>query len=174
MAVVTVKSTAITNADAKPKAFSTPNIARGKLHQSIGVAAVANGDSIASQYRLARVLSGDRLATLSLFCSAITSAAANIGLMETNDNGGSYVVTATVTGTQSAAIFAAAQSLASALNGQNITYSVTTLANMEKRVWELLGFTSDPGRSFDLTVTLTAAATAAGTVGMHVTSVSNE
>lgn len=174
MAVVTVKSTAITNADAKPKQFSTPNIARGKLHQSIGVAAVANGDSIASQYRLCRVLSGDRLGTLALFCTAITGASANIGLYETNDNGGGPVVTATVTGTQSAAILAAAQSLATALNGVNITYSVTTLANMEKKVWELLGFTTDPGRSFDLVVTLTAAATAAGTVGVHATSVSNE
>lgn len=174
MAVVNVKSTAITNADAKPKVFSTPNIARGKLHQSVGVAAVANGDSIGSTYRLCRILSGDRLATLAIFCSAITSAAANVGLYETLDNGGAPVVSPSFTGTQAAAMLAAAQSLAAALNGVNITYSVTTLANMEKKVWELLGFTSDPGRSFDLVLTLTAAATAAGTVGVHVTAVSNE
>lgn len=170
MAVVNVKSTAITNADATPKVLSTPNIARGKLHQSIGGAAVANGDSIASTYRLARVLSGDRIATLAIYCSAITSAAANIGLYETLDNGG--LVANAVAG--NAAIFAAAQSLAAALNGVNITYSVTTLANAEKRVWELLGLASDPGKSYDLVLTLTAAATAAGTLLMHVTATSNE
>lgn len=170
MAVVNVKSTAVTNADATPKVLSTPNIARGKLHQSIGVAAVANGDSIASTYRLCRVLSGDRISTLSLFCTAITAAAANIGLYETLDNGG--LVANGVAG--NAAIFAAAQSLAAALNGVVVTYSVTTLANMEKRVWELLGLSADPRKSYDLVLTLTAAATAAGTVGMHVTAVSNE
>lgn len=165
MAVVTVKSTAITNADATPKIFSTPNIARGKLHQSMGFAAVANGDSIASQYRIARVLSGDRVAALPLSCTAITSAAANIGLYETLANGGAVV---------SAALFAAAQSLASALNAVNVAFSVTTLPNSEKRVWELLGLASDPGKSYDLVLTLTAAATAAGTVMMHVTTVSGE
>lgn len=165
MAVVTVKSTAITNADATPKIFSTPNIARGKLHQSVGVCAVGSADSIASQYRIARVLSGDRLATLSLWCTAITSAAANIGLYETNANGGAAV---------SAALFAAAQTLASALSGVNMTFSATTLANAEKRIWELLGLATDPGKSYDLVLTLTAAATAAGTVMMHVTTVSGE
>lgn len=173
MAVVNVKSTAVTNADASPKVMSTPNIARGKLHQSIGVTAVGAADSIASTYRIARVLSGDRIATLALFCTAITSAAANIGLYETLANGGLAAVSPTF-GAGAAACFAAAQSLASALNGVNVTYSVTTLANMEKRVWELLGFTSDPGKSFDLVVTLTAAATAAGTLGIHITSTSNE
>lgn len=174
MAVVNIKSTAVTNAEKVPKTLSTPNISRGKLHQSIGVTAVGAADSIASTYRLCRVLSGDRLATLALFCTAITSAAANIGLYETIDNGALPVVSPSFTGTQAAAMLAAAQSLATALNGVNITYSVTTLANMEKRIWELLGFTSDPGKSYDLVLTLTAAATAAGTVGAHVTSVSNE
>jgi len=174
MAVVNVKSTAITNADAKPKVFSFPNVARGKLHQSRGICAVANGDSIGSTYRFARVLSGDLVSSLALYCTAITAAAANIGLYETLDNGALPVVSPNFTGTAAAAMFAAAQSLATALNGVNITYSVTTLANSEKRVWELLGFTSDPGKSYDLVATLTAAATAAGTIVMHETAVSGE
>jgi hypothetical protein len=174
MAVVNIKSTAVTNAEKVPKTLSTPNISRGKLHQSVGVVAVGAADSIASAYRLCRVLSGDRIATLALFCTAITSAAANIGLYETLDNGGLPPITPTLTGTQAASVLAAAQSLATALNGVNITYSVTTLANMEKRVWELLGLTADPGKSYDLVLTLTAAATAAGTLGAHVTTVSGE
>lgn len=172
MAVVTVKSTALTNADATPQVLNTPIIQRGRRNTSVGFAAVANGDSIASQYRLLRVRSSDRLASMTLFCTAITSAAANLGLYETTANGGAAAVTPTY-GSGAAACFAAAQTLASALNALNVTYSVTTLAQMEKRVWELLGFTSDPGKDFDLVLTLTAAATAAGTVGMHVDSVAN-
>jgi hypothetical protein len=85
-----------------------------------------------------------------LFCGAITSAAANIGLYTVN--GGAVV---------NAALFAAAQSLAAAQNtGLELVHSVTTLANAEKRVWELLGLSADPGLEYDVTLTLTAAATA--------------
>lgn len=172
MAVVTTKSTALTNADATPQIQNTPLIHRGRRNTSVGFVAVGAADSIASQYRLTRVRSSDRIASIALFCSAITSAAANIGLYETTANGGAAAVTPTY-GSGAAACFAAAQSLASALNGVNVTYSVTTLAQMEKRVWELLGFTSDPGKDFDLVLTLSAAATAAGTLGVHLDTVAN-
>lgn len=162
MAVVIVKSTAITNVDATPVVQNTPLRTRGRRNHSIGFAAVANGDSIASQYRLLRVRSSDRIATLSVFCTAITSAAGNIGLYDVN--GGAVV---------SAALFAAAQTLAAALNGTNVTYSVTTLPNMEKRVWELLALAADPGKEYDVVVTLTAAATAAGTLALHMDTVAN-
>jgi hypothetical protein len=39
---------------------------------------------------------------------------------------------------------------------------VITVANMEKRVWQLLGLSSDPGIEYDVTGTLVAAAAAAG------------
>jgi hypothetical protein len=170
MAVVTTKSTAITNLDATPIVQNTPQISRGRRAHSVATVAVANGDSINSQYRMFRVRSGDRIATLSLFCGAITGAAANLGLYDIN--GGAAVVSPTY-GSGAAACLASAQSLASALNGTNITYSVTTLAQAEKRVWELLGFTSDPGKEYDVTFTLTAAATAAGQLVLHMDSVSN-
>lgn len=164
MAVVTTKSTAITNLDATRLVQNTPLIQRGVLKNSLGYVAVGSADSIASQYRMCRIRSADCLRSLSLFCSAITSAAANIGLY--GINGGVAVVSPTY-GSGAAACFASAQSLASALNGLNVTYSVTTLDLAEKRVWELLGFTSDPGVEYDLTVTLTAAATAAGKLLVH-------
>lgn len=166
MAVVALTSTAIANATAKPKVMNSANISRGKQHQSIGYCAVGAADSILSTYRLMRIRSSDRLASLSLFCTAITSAAANVGLYDTADNGGAIV--------GGGAQFAAAQSLASALNGVSITYSVIPLSSMEKRIWEVLGLASDPGKDYDIVVTLTAAATAAGTVGIHMTAVSGE
>lgn len=163
MAVVTVKSTAITNADAMPRVQNTQLVARGVPKISVGVAAVANGDSIASQYRLARIRSGDRLTSLLLFCGAITSAAANVGLYTVN--GGAAV---------SASLFAAAQSIAAAQNtGLELVHSVTTLANAEKRIWELLGLSADPGLEYDVVLTLTAAATAAGSVKLQTTTVTN-
>lgn len=163
MAVVTQKSTAITNADSTPIVQNTPVIQRGMRKSSVGTLPVANGDSIGSMYRLARVRSGDRLASLALYCGAITSAAANFGFYDIASNGGAIV--------GGGAQLAAAQSLASALNGVNITYSVTTLANAEKRVWELLGLASDPGKEYDIVATLTAAAAAAAQLTLHVDAV---
>lgn len=163
MAVVTLKSTAITNADATPIVQNTPVIQRGPRKNTVGTVAVANGDSIASTYRLARVRSNERIVSVTLYCGAITSAAANFGFYDIAAIGGAIV--------GGGAQIAAAQSLASALNGTNITYSVTSLANMEKRVWELLGLASDPGKEYDLVATLTAAATAAGQLAVHVDTV---
>lgn len=166
MAVVTTKSTAITNADAKPQVLSLPFISRGKLHQSIGYVAAANGDSIGSQYRLCRVRSGDRMSGVKVFNDAVTSGAANVGLYDTLANGGAVV---------SVSLFAAALSIATAnKTGTDVLYSSIALASMEKRVWELLGLSADPGKEYDLVLTLTAATTAAGTVGAHVTSNSGE
>lgn len=170
MAVELVNSTAIANAVAKPKVMNSANISRGKQHQSIGYGALSSTASIASIVRLVRIRSSDRLSTLALFCTAITGAAANIGLYETADFGSG--VANGVAG--NASLFAAAQSLATALNGLNITYAAVPLTNMEKRIWELLGLAADPGRDYDIAVTLTAAATAAGTVALHMTSVSGE
>lgn len=170
MAVVTTKSMSITNADASPRVLNLPVTSRGRRNASVGVVAVGSADSILSQYRMCRVRSNERIATISIFCSAITSAAANLGLYDVN--GGAAVVSPTFA-SGAAACFASAQSLASALNGVNITYSVTSLANMEKRVWEVLGFTADPGKEYDLVFALTAAATAAGTLGVHVDTVVN-
>lgn len=164
MAVVTTKSTAITNADSTPIVQNTPVIQRGPRKSTVGTVAVANGDSIASQYRLARVRSNERIVSLSVFCGAITSAAANFGFYDIAAVNAGAVI-------GGGAQLAAAQSLATALNGQNITYSVTTLANAEKRVWELLGLASDPGKEYDIVATLTAAATAAGQLALHVDTV---
>lgn len=166
MAVVQVSSTSVANAVALPRIFNSPNVYRGKLRESQDVVTVTNGDSIASVYRLCRVKSSDRLRSLLLLISAnITSGAANVGLYL--PNGGVPPVTPNFTGTAANAMFAAAQTIATAsLTGINITFAVTTIANMNKRIWELLGFTSDPGVEYEIALTLTAAAAATGQVGM--------
>jgi hypothetical protein len=159
MAVVNLKSTAITQADAN--AATNPYIAKGSLIEAVGSASLANGDSIASTYRLCRVPSNARISSVRLFCTAITSGAADIGLRRTAADGGAVV---------DADYFIAAQSIAAALAGTEVSGgNVITPVNREKRLWELVaGLTADPNTYYDVTVTLTAATTAAGTLAVQV------
>jgi hypothetical protein len=167
MAVVTLKSTAITNADAQPAVLSSGNIHKGNLRESQGIAAISNGDSIASIYRVCRVRSSDRISSIKLYAPDIgTTTAANVGLYDTAANGGAAV---------SASLFAAGQALnAGPYVGQDVTFSALAQSTAEQRIWELLGLTADPQKEYDLALTLSAAADAAGNVVVRVQMVSGE
>lgn len=166
MAVVTPKSAAITNADATPPRLTNSRVIRGRLHESVGTLEVANGDSIASIFRLCRVPSNARMSQVLLSCDAITSAAADIGLYKTARDGGAVV---------DVDFFASAASIASALVNSDVTHEADPAdggagfghADSEKPLWECVGLTADPGGSYDIALTLTAAATAAGTVSLR-------
>lgn len=161
MAVVTVKSTAITAAEAG--SLVNAALAGAHVESAVGIAAVANGDSIGSKYILGRVSSNARMSALSLFCTAITTCAGDVGLYQTAANGAAVV---------DADFFGAAQSLAAASAGINVLGgNVLGPANREKRIWEALGLSVDPQRQYDIVVTLTAAAASAGTIGIDSQSV---
>ncbi len=164
MAVVNTKGTAVTAADSSPP---TPDqtvslkIHGGRVKESIGFVAAVSGDSIASTYRLARVASSSRISQVLLTCSAITTCAADIGVYDTAVNGGAAI---------DADFFASAQSLADAVVNSDVTHESGVFAPnaIEKPLWQALGLTSDPGKLYDIVATLTAAAGAAGTVGLKV------
>jgi hypothetical protein len=160
-AVVAVSSAPITNTNAIPVVLNRANIARGRILHSRGYCALVSGDSIGSTYRFTRIKSNDLVQAVLLDCDAVTTCAADFGLYQTAPNGGAVV---------DADFFASAQSLASALRATDITREsgVITLANMEKRVWELLGLSADPQREYDVAATLTAAAGSAGNVTLQV------
>lgn len=169
-AVVTTKSTAITNLDAAPRVKNNALIAHGKIREFVGTVEVANGDSIASILRMVRVHSAWRVTDVLLFCDAITSAAADIGLYDVADVNAGAVVDVD--------FFASAQSIASALlTGTQVLYEAAAgpadVANIEKAIWQQLGLSADPGKWYDVALTLTAAATAAGTVSLKVRVVEN-
>lgn len=166
MAVEAIKSTVIGNADSVPSVINSAQIANGRMRFMRGKAPVDAAASIGSTYRLMRVKSNDLIAQLLLDCTAITSAAGDIGVYQTADNGGAVV---------DADLFASAQSLATALRGTDVTREsgVITVANMEKPLWELLSLTEDPQRDYDIAITLTAAATAAGDLALSATVVGN-
>lgn len=162
MAVVTLKSTAITNATSTPRVANTAGNEHGRVHRSQGFAVIANGDSVGSTYRLARIRSSDFMDQILVYSPDIgTTTAGDLGLYDTttHSNGGTVV---------DVDFFASAVSLSGgALNGSDITFEAAAagglIANAEKRVWEALGLTSDPSKEYDIVLTLTGAADAAGT-----------
>lgn len=168
MAVVNTKATAVTNGDASSQTNNSMKIDGGRLREKVGTVEAANGDSIASTYRMARVKSGDRISRILLSCDAITTCAGDVGIYDiASVNSGAVV---------DADFFASAQSLASALVNSDITHEADAadagagfgLADVEKPLWQALGLSSDPGKLYDIVVTLTAAAASAGTISLKV------
>jgi hypothetical protein len=168
MAVVTTKSTQLTNRDAVPRVINNPAASAGAVQQAIGTLECANGDSIASIYRMLQIPSNAVGEILKLYCDAITSGAADIGIYRTIADGGAVV---------DVDFYASAQSIAAAITtGTEIQHEADAtdagagfgLADLEKPLWQRLGLTSDPGVTYDIAVTLTAATTAAGTLGLRL------
>src|SRR5690349_8564496 len=92
MAVVTIKSTAITNADATPLVMNGAHIEKGNERVSRAVVAIGNGDSVGSTYRVARVRSSDKVNSILFWAPDIgTTTAADVGLYDTAAAGGAVV-----------------------------------------------------------------------------------
>lgn len=168
MAVVHLKSTQVTKGDATPKQLVDTRLHGGRVRDSVGHAEVANGDSIGSTFRLVRVKSSDRIKRVLLSCDAIsTTGAADIGVYEIAANGGGVV---------DADHFGSAVVLTSALVHSDVTHEADAadagagfgLADKEKPLWQSLGLAADPGKEYDIALTLTAAAGGAGTVALNV------
>jgi hypothetical protein len=158
MALVALKSTAVTNQDLGVAANSWE--ATGGVRSSVGLVTANNNDNIGSTYRLTRIPSNARLSVASLFTAAITTGAGDVGLYRTAADGGAVV---------DADFFIAAQSIATASAGINVIGgNLLSPANRNKRVWEALGLAADPGTYYDVAITLTAATTGAGAVGIEV------
>ena len=159
MAVVAVKSTLITNADATPVVLNNPRVDGGFERVSVATAAITSGDSVDSTYRMFRVPSNAVMTDLRIYSPDIgTTTISDIGLYDTAAAGGAVV---------DADFFASALSLSGgALNGTDVLHesAVFTIANSGKELWDALGLTSDPHKFYDVALTLTGAADATATV----------
>jgi hypothetical protein len=159
MAVVAVKSTLITNADATPAVLNSPRVDGGFERIEVATAAITDTDSIGSTYRMFRVPSNAVMTDLRIYSPDIgTTTISDIGLYRTAKDGGAVV---------DADFFASALSLKDgALNGTDVLHesAVFSIANSGKELWDALGLTSDPSVFYDVAFTLTAAADATGTV----------
>lgn len=164
MAVVTVKSTAITNRDATPAVPNNAHIQHGLLKECVATYEVATGDSSTSKYRMMQVPSNARISQLLLVSDDMgTATAADFGIYDTTENGGSVV---------DADFFSAAVSLnGGALSDSDITHGNASgfgKEDAEKPLWEALGLTSDPKKYYDVVATLTADADAGGTMTLKL------
>ena len=159
MAVVAVKSTLVTNADALPAVLNNPRVDGGFERIEVATVAITSGDTTASTYRMFRVPSNAVMTDLRIYSPDIgTTTIADIGLYRTAKDGGAV---------QDADFFASAVSLKDgALNGTDVLHeaAVFTIANSGKELWDALGLTSDPSVFYDVALTLTGDADATGTV----------
>jgi hypothetical protein len=162
MAVVTVKSNAITNRDATPVAISNGRINGGEMLHARAVLAIANGDSVGSKYLGVSLPSNAVPVSVRLSAPDIgTTTAADVGLYKSTRDGSAVV---------DADFFKAAVVLnAGAIaKSELVNGNVITLANGEKAIWDALGLSADPNLQYDVGLTLTGAADAAGTVLLEV------
>ena len=159
MAVVNLKSTLVTNADAVPAVLNNPRVDGGFERIEVATVAITDTDSIASTYRMFRLPSNAVVTDLRIYSPDIgTTTITDIGLYRTAKDGGAVV---------DANFFADALSLKDgALNGTDVLHesAVFSIANSGKEIWDALGLTSDPSVFYDVAFTLTADADATGTV----------
>ncbi len=166
MTVNVYKSATITNRDASPLVINDARLERSMLREAHGQVVAITGDSIGSTYILASVPSTAMIRKLLLSCAALTSGAASIGVSQPTAKSNTAI---------SAALFASAQSLASALNHSDVTNQSGTYtpALEEQPLWQAAGLSADPGYALDIVITLTAALTAGGILGLQVDYVDN-
>lgn len=186
MAVVTTKSTSITNLDALPIVANTIGEgADGMLRCANDSLASASGDSIASIYRLVRIPTNAKIKRVLLNSAVATAGSGDIDVAfsDAPDLPAVYQPLAgtvvQVTGPADNKLFGAGQSLV-ALTQSDKTFSGTFLPLYQNMpLWQVLvalgctqfnnpaGVPQDPGGFFDLVIKLTVAITTGGTVALE-------
>ena len=162
MAVVTTKSSQITGRDASPKALANSFLSKAKMNRSAGLVTAVSGDSIGSKYMFTSVPSSALVSSVLVSCPDIgTTGTMDLGLYQTTENGGAVV---------DADFFKAAIDVHSgALTKSEVLFgNQVTVANAEKRLWEVLGLAADPGVFYDVVGTLAAAQDAGGAILVEV------
>ena len=159
---VIARSAALAARDAAVNGKASYAVGPRRLYVQHATVEVTNGNAIGSRFLLVEIPSSAVMSSLIVMNDAITSAAADFGIYRTTRDGGAAV---------DADVFGSAVSIATAgVVGTNILHEsgVLDIAEIEQPLWQVLGYTSDPGLMFDLVATLTAAATASGTLTVRV------
>lgn len=159
MGAVNKSSTSVSNADASPRVPNSSWFDSGPGRLSAAVIAAGAADSAGSIYRFMRVSSSARINSLRLSNDAMVgTTSVKIGLLETTANGGGVAG-----GTAGAdALFATGLDIHAAGSDVEVLFQNLSIANGEKRLWELLGLAADPFREYDVAMTTVTQAGAAG------------
>lgn len=168
MAVVNVKSLAVTNRDATPVILSNDATAKGKIVGFVGVVTATSGDSIASTYRFGQIPSNARLQSILLSCDALGgTTAGTIDIYDTTANGGAIIATTGTKALNGGVSLVSALASAEQLGGGTSAAGYVPLKR-EKFLWDLLALTVDPCKQYDVVITLTAAVTSTGGIALAV------
>lgn len=161
MAVVNTKSNYVTNADATPMVRSQRSLCGAPVLTAVATLEVASGDDDGSIYRFVRLPSNAVIHSIGIYNDALTSGTDyDLGLYQTAANGGAVVdKDILVDGTSMASARVAA------LDGLFVTNDI---ANIEKKLYELIPLTTDPQRDYDLCLTANTVGSASGTISIKV------
>lgn len=164
MGTANTKCTSVTNLDATPRVMNPLYLMGGILREQVGTVEIAAADDNGSVYRLGRVHSSWRISEMTLFNDAITSGATfDVGLYRTAADGGAVV---------DANAYADNISLTSAsLTGTQLMFeagSAVGVEDIEQRVYQDAGETTDPGYWYDVCATGDAVGSGAGTVSLRI------
>ena len=158
-----LSSTLITNATATPSVSTSANAgAPGGLNNTYQPLAVTASETIGNVLRFVRVPSNARLTSIILYSDALGgTTAGDIGVYRTAEDGGAVV---------DADHFGSGVSLVSKVAGveQIFESGVNTVADIGKPLWDALGLSADPQTTYDIAITLTAAVTTPGSIGLAV------
>lgn len=183
MAQVAIKSSAVTNANAIPRVQNTVGLEGGTLVRAVnGLVTLTSGDTQAatlaagaSTYRVGKIRSDDFYHQLRVVTTADagTTTVVDIGLYDllTNANGGAVVDQNFFCDSLSLKD-GAIVTTGSGVNASDQTFeggaAGSLITNAEKRVWECLGLTTDPGKEYDVALTLTGACDGTATALVQV------
>jgi len=163
MATEDLKATQLTNRDAVPQVANERQL-DGILREVVGTVEAGAGDT-SSHYRICQVPSWARISQIMLFSDDVGSAGAvDIGIFQTTANGGAVV---------DQDCFASAVDVnTAALNGTDVTYEAATatgqIDDIEKKLWQQLGLSSDPQRFYDVVITPSTGLGTGGTLSLRV------
>jgi len=158
-----IDSTLISNRAATPRVANDPWTNAKVKSTGSGIVEVSTATDAADELRFFRIQSNAVVREVLLSCDAVsTSGAIDIGLYQTDDNGGAVV---------DADFFASAQVVTTALTLSNVTHEsgVYGIEDRNKPVWEALGLSEDPQIDYDVVGTVTTDMGGAGTIVLEAT-----
>ena len=179
-AVVNLKSTPITNRDAAPPVINDGRLERGVLKSAIGYVTAGTTDTgnttyaTGSTYVIASLPSTAMVRNVLLTCAALTSGVVSIGVGKNTANSAGNAYPAAISAIATA-LFASAQSVASALSKSNVTNQSGhyTFDKQSQPLWQAAGLSADPGGTLDIVILVTTSLTAGGIIGLEVQYVDN-
>ncbi len=157
-----IDTTLISNRAATPRVANSPWTNARLKTTGPGQMEVSTATDAADELRFCRIASNAVVhGVLVSSDAAITSGAMNVGVYQTDDNGGAVV---------DADFFASALAVGGGLTKSDATHesAVYGIEDRDKPLWEALGLSADPQIDYDIAGTVTTDMGAAGTIVVEV------